>query len=76
MKVNLKKVDKDSIRDIINRASKTFIQAFLGSVVVENFTTVKDVDGLKTVLYSTLLAGVAAGISAVLNIFLNSLDKE
>ena len=48
--------------DILVRALKTFVQAFLASVAV-GFTSVQDVPTAKAVL----IAGLAAGISAVWN---------
>ena len=48
--------------DIVIRALKTFVQAFLASVAV-GVATVQDVPTAKAVL----VAGVAAGISAVWN---------
>ena len=58
-------------KDIIERAVKTFIQAFLGSITINSFMLVKDIDGFKGVLCSTLRAGVAAGASAVWNMIIN-----
>ena len=37
-------------KDIIERALKTFIQAFLGSITINSFMLVKDIDGFKAVL--------------------------
>lgn len=53
--------------DIIIRALKTFIQAFLGAVTIDGFANITDFDGLKKVLIATAVAGVSAGISAVWN---------
>lgn len=58
-------------KDIIERAFKTFIQAFLGSITINSFMLVKDIDGFKAVLCSTLIAGVSAGASAVWNMIIN-----
>lgn len=51
--------------DIVVRAVKTFLQAFLASVTV-GLATVQDVPTAKAVA----IAGVAAGISAVWNFVL------
>ena len=37
-------------KDIIERAVKTFIQAFLGSITINSFMLVQDIDGFKAVL--------------------------
>ena len=58
-------------KDIIERALKTFIQAFLGSITINSFMLVQDFDGFKAVLCSTLIAGVSAGASAVWNMIIN-----
>ena len=59
-------------KDVIERALKTFIQAFLGSVTINSFMLVEDINGFKSVLYSTLIAGISAGVSAVWNMFVNN----
>lgn len=48
----------ETSKDIIIRAVKTFIQSFLAAWAVTNFGFEK----------SALIAGVAAGISAVMNL--------
>ena len=58
-------------KDIIERAVKTFIQAFLGSITINSFMLVQDIDGFKAVLCSTLIARVTAGASAVWNMIIN-----
>jgi len=61
------------MKEIIIRAFKTFLQGFLGALTVtlpnNDFS-----DG--TVLKSLLIGGVAAGISAVMNLFLGYLNKK
>ena len=71
----LKKLNKEKVKDILVRAGKTFVQAFFSSVVVENFLVVKDAETLKVVLASTLIAGAAAGVSAVWNMLVNLINK-
>ncbi len=60
-------------KDIIVRAIKTFIQGFLGALVV----TLPNADITSTeVLRSLLIGAIASGISAVMNIFINAYNKE
>lgn len=63
-------------KDIIERALKTFIQAFLGSITINSFMLVQDFDGFKAVLCSTLVAGASAGVSAVWNMLINNYNEE
>lgn len=60
-------------KDILNRALKTFIQGFLASMVVSinNATRVDE-----TVLKSAILGAIAGGISAVMNMVINYLNRE
>lgn len=71
----MKKLNKEKVKDILVRAGKTFVQAFFSSIVVENFLVVKDAETLKVVLASTLIAGAAAGVSAVWNMLVNLINK-
>lgn len=70
-----KNLNKEKLKDVLVRAGKTFAQAFFSSIVVENFLVVKDAETLKVVLASTLIAGAAAGISAVWNMIVNLINK-
>lgn len=63
-------------KDVLERALKTFIQAFLGSITINSFMLVQDFDGFKAVLCSTLVAGVSAGVSAVWNMLINNYNEE
>ena len=63
-------------KDVLERALKTFIQAFLGSITINSFMLVKDIDGFKAVLCSTLIAGVSAGASAGWNMLINNYNEE
>lgn len=60
-------------KDILNRALKTFIQGFLASMVVSinNATRVDE-----TVLKSAILGAIAGGISCVMNMIIQYLDRE
>ena len=53
---------KEATKDIVIRAIKTFIQAFL-SVVIVSLADITDMTTLK----AALIAALAAGISAVWN---------
>lgn len=71
----MKKLNKEKVKDILVRAGKTFAQAFLSSVTINSFLVVKDMGTFKTVLYSTLIAGASAGVSAVWNMIVNSMSE-
>lgn len=60
---------KDKIKDIAIRAFKTFIQGFLGAIVITSGTDLTNPEVLK----SLLIGALAAGISAVMNLFLELL---
>lgn len=60
-------------KDVLNRALKTFIQAFLSSMIVSinNATRVDE-----TMIKSAILGAIAAGISALMNMVINYLNRE
>lgn len=58
---------KEKAKDIIVRAAKTFIQAFVASISVDGLIITTDKDAMVRVGTSMLIAGVSAGISAVWN---------
>lgn len=58
---------KKEWKDIAKRAGKTFVQAFVGAISIEQLSGIMDIKSFKTVMYSMLMAGVAAGVSAVWN---------
>lgn len=66
-------MNKKKMKDILIRALKTFIQAFIAAFLLgtENLSHID-----KQVLESALLAGLAAGISAVMNLVSNIISKE
>ncbi len=64
---------KRIITDIIERAGKTFMQAFLSAISVDVLLGVTDFDAFKKVGISMLVAALAAGISAVWNGVVKSL---
>lgn len=60
------------MKDILIRAIKTFIQGFLGALAV----TLPSSDLTDTTIVKSLLIGACAGgISAVMNLIINYLDK-
>lgn len=61
------KLTKAQVKDIVTRASKTFAQAFISAISVDSIFGVTDLDTLKRIGLSMLIAGVAAGISAIWN---------
>lgn len=60
-------------KDILNRALKTFVQGFLASMIVSlnNATSVNE-----TMLKSAILGAIAGGISAVMNMIIQYLNRE
>lgn len=61
------------MKDILIRAGKTFIQAFLGSLAI----TLPNCDfSDMSVVKSLLIGAIAGGISAVMNLVINLLNKE
>lgn len=61
------------MKDILIRAGKTFIQAFLGSLAI----TLPNCDFTdEAVIKSTLIGAIASGISALMNLVINLLNKE
>ena len=61
------------MKDILVRAGKTFIQGFLGALAV----TLPSSDfSDMSVVKSLLIGAIAGGISAVMNLVINLLNKE
>ena len=61
------------MKDILIRAGKTFIQGFLGALAV----TLPSSDfSDMSVVKSLLIGAVAGGISAVMNLIINMLNKK
>lgn len=67
-----KKKKENKFKDILVRAFKTFIQAFLSSLVVF-INTNQNID--EKVLKSALMGALAGGISAVMNLIIKMLNK-
>ena len=69
-------MDKQIIKDVLIRALKTFVQAFLSAISVDALLGVTDLDTLRKIGISMLIAGTAAGISAVWNTVLKLLEER
>lgn len=61
------------MKDILIRALKTFIQGFLGALAVTLPTT--DLSD-KALVKSVLIGACAGGISAVMNLIINSMQNK
>lgn len=61
------------MKDILIRALKTFIQGFLGALAVSLPSS--DLTSIE-VVKSLLIGAVAGGISALMNLIINLLQKE
>ena len=61
------------MKDILIRAGKTFVQGFLGALAI----TLPNSDFCNMQVVKSLLIGaVAGGISAVMNLIINMLNKK
>lgn len=69
-------MDKNKIKDVAIRALKTFAQAFISAISVDTLLGVSDLDMLKKIGVSMLIAGTAAGISALWNSALKMLGSK
>ncbi len=58
---------KNAVKDILIRAAKTFVQAFISYLSVDAFFGVTDSTTLKKLALSLLVGALAAGVSAVWN---------
>lgn len=64
---------KAKVKDILIRAIKTFIQGFLGALAI----TLPSADLTDVALVKSILIGaLAGGISAVMNLIINLLNKN
>ncbi len=62
--MKMKKIDW---KDTWKRAGKTFVQAFVAAVSIEQLAAVTDIESAKVLLRSMMVAGLSAGVSAVWN---------
>lgn len=61
------------IREIGERCFKTFLEAFIGALAITlPNTNLAD----KSVVYGVVVGAIATGISALLNLVLNYIDKK
>lgn len=58
---------KKAFKDILIRALKTFVQAFISYLSIDAFFGVTDLTALKKIALSLLVGALAAGVSAVWN---------
>jgi hypothetical protein len=61
------------MKDILIRAGKTFIQGFLGALAIT--LTSADLTNM-TVIKSIMIGALAGGISAVMNLVINYINKQ
>lgn len=69
-------MDKQKMKDVTVRALKTFAQAFISAISIDALFGVTDLDMLKKIGISMLVAGTAAGISALWNGALKMLESK
>lgn len=58
---------RKAFKNILERASKTFVQAFLSSLTIDSLIGVTELSAIKRIALSILVGAVASGISAVWN---------
>ena len=63
-------------RDILIRASKTFVQAFISYLSIDAFFGVTDYTALKKIALSLVVGALAAGVSAVWNSILEWINRR
>lgn len=63
-------------KDVGIRAGKTFIQAFVANISMEQLFAITDTESAGVILHSMLIAGVSAGISAVWNMVKDYLSQR
>lgn len=54
-------------RNLLERAGKTFVEAFIGVITAGNIFEFYDFESIKAAVIPTFIAALAAGLSAVWN---------
>mgnify|MGYP001225590328 CR=1 FL=1 len=68
----MKKIKAFLENDTVERVYKTFFQAFIGVILAINVADIQNIDAVKSLLVSSLIAGVCA----VWNIIKVEIDKK
>ena len=76
MNTFVEKLRKADWKDIAIRASKTFIEAFLSYFTIDGIFQITDAKGFKKFLLTTGISALAAGISAVWNLFMEIVSQK
>ena len=63
-------------KDILKRAGKTFVQAFIASFGINRLAEITDLETAKAVLYPMLISCIAAGVSALWNMISNYFSEK
>lgn len=63
-------------KDVLIRALKTFVEAFVGAVAVNRMFGVADWGTFKSILTETALAGISAGVCAVWNMIICAVKRQ
>ncbi len=63
-------------KDILKRAGKTFVQAFIASFGIDRLAETTDLESAKAVLYPMLISCAASGVSAIWNMITNYLSGK
>ena len=67
---------RKAFKNILTRAGKTFVQAFISYLSIDGFFGVTDLNAIKKIALSILVGALAAGISAVWNAFIEWLTAR
>lgn len=60
---------KEKVKKVLEKVGKTFVEGFVSYLSIDLFAGITDFSVIKKLLLSVLLGAVAAGISAVWNLF-------
>lgn len=70
------KLKNINIKDILKRAAKTFVQAFLSYFTIDGIFDISNADMLKRFALTTGISALAAGISAVWNLIMEIVSEK